>query len=486
MELLQVLKDIQHECKSLDTLDRLKITGIAESSSSIKEGFLFVAIKGNTFDGHHFIDDAITKGASAIIGEQELSGLSVPYIKVENSRQALGVLAKNYYGNPSKSKVMIAVTGTNGKTTTSYLLKHILEENGLSCSLIGTIQTIVNGESMKSKNTTPSSLTINHLLNKSKDQFVILEASSHGLSQYRLEGMEFDLCLFLNLTHEHLDYHETLENYFETKASLFNKLKRDGKAIINADDIWGRKLVEKLQHEQVQTFSVGQSMDNDYFISKIEPSPNPTIKIEENSKQQTISFPMAGTHNLYNAAMAYAAAQQLSIQTKDIIDSTKTFPGVDGRFEVFPQQNGSNVIVDYAHTADAVFHCLHTARSSGAQRIIHIFGFRGNRDTTKRKEMIQITADLSDQYVLTMDDLNAVPLKEMLHTLESLNSTYGNDKGVIIPDRTLAIEHAVANSKKGDWIIITGKGHEQYQQAFALPTKTDKETVMYFKSLKLK
>ncbi|MDC3418640.1 UDP-N-acetylmuramoyl-L-alanyl-D-glutamate--2,6-diaminopimelate ligase [Aquibacillus salsiterrae] len=485
MELLGLLENIPYQQDTFFDLSQRKVLGIAESSAKTENGFVFVAIKGTQHDGHQYIQDAITRGATAIVGEDEVEQeLSVPYLRVENSREVLGRLANNFYHNPSKSKVMIGVTGTNGKTTTSYLIKHILETNGISCSLIGTIQTIINGKSEKSINTTPSSLTINQLLAKSEDLVVILEASSHGLSQYRLEGIQFDVCIFLNLTHDHLDYHKSLEEYFQSKASLFHKLKNGGIAIINTDDYWGGKLFNQLQGK-VDTFSVGNSDHNDYVIDWT----NQLIKSKKNNgenewEQHKIEFPMAGIHNMYNASMAFVAAEKLAVTKEQIIAAIENFPGVDGRFEVFKQDNGSTVVIDYAHTADAIFHCLQTAKSQGAKRIVHIFGFRGNRDETKRKEMLQISADLSDQYILTLDDLNNVKLKEMLETLEALQGKFGNDKGVIMPDRTLAIEYAMTNSQSGDWIIVTGKGHERYQQTFALPIASDRETVTFLQQQK--
>ncbi|WP_112181061.1 UDP-N-acetylmuramoyl-L-alanyl-D-glutamate--2,6-diaminopimelate ligase [Paraliobacillus zengyii] len=477
MKLLNLLSNIKYKQIKNQNLNEIEIHGIAESSSEVKPGFIFVAIKGYRSDGHDYIEDAIKNGASIIIGEKQFTDLSVPFINVSNSRKALAVIAGNFYGNPSHNKIMIAITGTNGKTTTSYLVKHILESNGMSCGLVGTIETIINGESNPSINTTPGSLTLNRLLYESNDQVIILEASSHGLLQYRLEGINFDSCLFLNLSHEHLDYHDSIEEYFETKATLFQLLKENGQAIINTDDSWGAKLNERLQLDEVNTSTIGKSATNDYCIEIT--GQDGSFKIKREGRTEEINPSMKGIHNIYNSSMAYAVAHQLGANERLISKSLKNFPGVDGRFQVFPQQNGANVVVDYAHTTDAFYHCLHTAKVAGAKRIVHIFGFRGNRDKTKRKDMLEITAKLSDQYLLTLDDLNTVPLEDMIETLENIHNTIGNHKGLVIPDRTLAIQQAMVTSQNGDWIIITGKGHEPYQQSFSLPTKSDKETVTY-------
>lgn len=477
MKLLNLLGNIEYKLTKEQNLNMIEIHGIAESSSEAKQGFIFVAIEGYTADGHDYIENAIKNGVSVIVGEKDFINLSVPYIRVDNSRKALAIIAGNFYGNPSRNKIMIAITGTNGKTTTSYLVKHILESQAMSCGLVGTIETIINGESNPSINTTPGSLILNKLLHKSKDQVIVLEASSHGLSQNRLEGMRFDMCLFLNLSHEHLDYHESIEAYFETKATLFQMLKDNGQAIINTDDSWGKTLNERLKRHEIKTSTIGKNSTNDYCIEIT--GRDGSFLINNHGRTEEINPSMKGIHNIYNSTMAYAVARQLGASEKSISESLKVFPGVDGRFQVFPQLNGSNVVVDYAHTTDAFYHCLHTAKTAGAKRIVHIFGFRGNRDKAKRRDMLEITAELSDQYLLTLDDLNAVPLEDMIKTLENIHNTIGNHKGLVIPDRTLAIQQAMETSQNGDWIIITGKGHEAYQQAFSLPTKSDKETVTY-------
>lgn len=479
MELRHLIRDLELEKKPDKIINNMEVKGITDASSNVQEDFLFVAIKGYHVDGHNYIEEVINLGASVVVGEEDRHDLPIPYLKVENSRKALGVLAKNYYGNPSKNKIMIGITGTNGKTTTSYLLKHILEENGLSCSLIGTNHNIINGEVVPTLHTTPNTLFLNELLVKSNDQAVIMEASSHGLAQHRLEGVEFDFGLFTNLTHDHLDYHGSIEKYFHAKKTLFEKMKTDGKAIVNADDFWGEKLITLLQKEGTKVYSIGHSNKNDLYILDIDAVKTPSIKVREKYETCTINLPMAGLHNLYNSVMAYATAKQVFISTERVLQSIQRFPGVPGRFELIKQKNGSTVVVDYAHTADALFHCLQTAKDAGAKRIIHVFGFRGNRDATKREEMIKITSELSDQYILTMDDLNSVPFEEMLEIFKSLNNNVGNDKGMVIPDRTLAIKQALAHSERGDWVLITGKGHEKYQRNFTLPTETDKETVMY-------
>jgi len=480
MKLSEVIHRLNIKNNISKDFQNIDIEGIADSSKDVRPGFLFVAIKGFKTDGHHFIHEAIKQGAVAIIGENDLKYTSVPYFQVDNSRKALSLVAKNFYRNPSRNKIMIGITGTNGKTTTSYFIKHILESAGKTCSLFGTIENIINGVSSKSLNTTPSSLILQQMLSESHDEVVIMEVSSHGLSQFRVDGIEFDFALFTNLDHEHLDYHKTMETYFNTKALLFDLLKPSGIAIINIDNRWGVRLVEQLQKKNKKTISIGQSVHSDTRLIQLNIRDS-IVSIDDHGKTFELTSPIIGIHNLYNITMAYQIGRLLDVRKEDIIQYFRDFNGVKGRFESYRLPGGITVIVDYAHTQEAIQHCLTTIRQFDANRIFHIFGFRGNRDQDKRKDMIKTTSELSDQYILTFDDLNSVSESDMLQTLHYLQDHYGNAKGVIIPDRTLAIKWAIEEAQEGDWIIITGKGHEAYQQDFSLKTNSDKETIITIK-----
>lgn len=482
MKLYQLLDGLDLKKKLENTAADLIVHGLADNSKDVDRGDLFVAIKGLGSDGHDYIDNAIAKGAAVIVGEQPSADLSIPYIQVVNSRKALGIIANNFYGDPSKQKVMIGITGTNGKTTTSYMLKHLLESNGKTCSVIGTIQNIINGERTPSSNTTPSSLLLNKLIALSNDEVMIMEVSSHGLTQHRLEGIAFDYCLFTNLHPEHLDYHRSMEDYFQAKLLLFKQLNPAGKVIANTANPWGEKLTDTLQNEGKLVYQIGKSDKSQLRIIDFDLQ-NSIVSFEENNECNAAFSSISGIHNMYNTLMAYGTAKLMGLSKESILQSLREFEGVDGRFEVSKQANGATIIVDYAHTPDAIVHCLTTAKQCGANRIIHIFGFRGDRDSSKRDEMLTLTAQLSDQYILTSDDLNSVSSKEMLETCTQLNDNYGNEKGRIILDRTLAVEKAIQESRMGDWILITGKGHEKYQQDFQLPTKTDRETIEFISKL---
>ncbi|MGK7377302.1 UDP-N-acetylmuramoyl-L-alanyl-D-glutamate--2,6-diaminopimelate ligase [Planococcus sp. 1R117A] len=474
------IRQLLHKLDLITRLDastlELDIQGIADNSRDVEEGFAFVAIAGFESDGHGYIDQALEKGAALIIGEQAIAGLTVPYLQVVNSRKALGRMARNFYGHPSNRKVMIGITGTNGKTTTSYMLRHFLESNGISCSIIGTIQNVINGQKTKSSNTTPSSLALHKLLSHSHDEVVIMEVSSHGLAQHRLAGITFDFGLFTNLHPEHLDYHGSMEEYFQTKLLMFHQLKAHGTAVVNADNVWGRKLTETLQREGKSVYAIGRSADCDLRVVHFTPTTS-TMLVEEKNETYQMDSAMNGMHNMYNTLMAVGVSRLLRIPKEKLLDSIPHFKGVEGRFEMTKRANGTTVVVDYAHTPDAIAYCLEAVKLQSARRIIHVFGFRGDRDPGKRSAMLSLSAEWSDRYILTLDDLNTVPRSEMLDVLKRLNEVYGNPKGSIVPDRTLAIQQAITDSQPGDWIVITGKGHEKYQQSYQLPTTSDRETV---------
>ncbi|MGP4078059.1 UDP-N-acetylmuramoyl-L-alanyl-D-glutamate--2,6-diaminopimelate ligase [Halobacillus sp. K22] len=455
--------------------ETIQIRGLADNTNQIEEGYLFIAIKGFMKDGHTYIQEAIQKGASVIIGEEDLQNEEIPYVQVKNARRALGIISSKYYHHPSRNKTLIGITGTNGKTTTSYLVKHILASLGHSCALFGSIHNIINGVDYPSQHTTPNSLEINRMLADSKDDVVVMEVTSHALTQYRVEGLSYDLALFTNLSHDHLDYHASMEEYFEAKKMLFDLLKSDGIAVINTDDSWGEKLAETLQEEGTSTYRIGEMSGSDFRIVGSNLNP-PRVKVQEKNEIAAIHSNMYGTHNMYNVTMAYAAAKVLGSNPAEILRAIQNFEGVKGRFQIMTHHE-VNFVIDYAHTPDAIFHCLSTARQGGARKVIHVFGFRGDRDRTKRREMITITSEISDHYILTFDDLNSVSKEDMEEELHHLQNEHGNEKGQIVTDRTKAIKQAMELAEAGDWVLITGKGNEVYQQRYEIPAESDEDMI---------
>ncbi|AIF42420.1 UDP-N-acetylmuramoyl-L-alanyl-D-glutamate--2,6-diaminopimelate ligase [Virgibacillus sp. SK37] len=487
MDFNNIVKELATEMKTFTEITSrdIQIKGIAYDSRKVKEGYLFIAIKGVQADGHRFIDEAIRQGATVIVGENDISLEDTPYIKVDNARRALAILSDRFYHSPSMNKFIIGITGTNGKTTTSYLLKHVLEQADVSCTMIGSIQNSVNGKIYPSMNTTPGPLELNQLLYESRDEIVVMEVSSHALKQCRVDGILFDVALFTNLSHDHLDYHASMQEYFNVKKLLFDKLKKGGKAVVNSDDSYGEQLLEILYEKGVASFTVGRTKGNDVRLVSLNDSQQ-KMKLYDGVNPFEIDTKLPGMHNFYNMATAYLAAKIAGVDTEAIALALTNFTGIPGRFQQI-KSDGVTCVIDYAHTPDAVFHCLQAARQAGAKQLKHIFGWRGGRDETKRSEMLSISAEISDYYTLTLDDLNGVTQEKMISDIEKLQSENGMSNGTIIPDRTLAIMKAIEDATTGDWIVITGKGNEEYQQDFHLDSKSDEETVTYcFNNLVIK
>ncbi len=454
------------------------ITGITDSSRDITDGMVFVAIAGFEQDGHDYIPHAIAQGAALIVGEHDCpETLPIPYLKVANSRQALGQLADKFYRHPSGRKRVIGITGTNGKTTTAFFLKHLLEQQGFAVSLIGTIYNEINGIQYPTPNTTPNAEKVHELIAASNDDFVVIEVSSHGLTQYRLEGVAFDFALFMNLQHDHLDYHRTMEAYFEAKALLFDKLKPDGKAVVNTDDAWGLKLAQRLVAKGIPVITVGHQEDAVLSIKKMT---NQEVTLDVSDETSALDPHMPGEHNLYDIAMAGAVIRDLGYPLADVTEQMRSFAGVPGRYEIVHLKNGIHCIIDYAHTPEAVSSILTSMHRDGAERVTHIFGFRGNRDASKRDEMIAASTGQSTRVILTTDDLNGIPEETMRQEYTDYQQKFAGIHQIdVIMDRTLAIQTAVTEARERDWILVTGKGHEKYQTVYALPTASDKETVLY-------
>ncbi|MYL71830.1 UDP-N-acetylmuramoyl-L-alanyl-D-glutamate--2,6-diaminopimelate ligase [Halobacillus litoralis] len=452
------------------------ITGVTDDSRNVKEGYVFVAVRGYQVDGHDFIEEAVEKGASVVVSEEKVEHDGVVCLETDNGRKALGQIASAFYGYPSEDKIVIGVTGTNGKTTTSHMIKHLCEKNGYTCGMFGTIDYVVNDKVVPGIQTTPSAPLLQKLLAESKDDVVVMEVSSHGLAQYRLEGVTFDFAVFTNLYKDHLDYHDSMDSYFEAKSKLFHMLKPGGKSIINTDDAWGEKLANLLEQEGRSLCRVGHHLESEIIVQEIN-TDDFSACIQYNGEERNVRSPLQGTHNVYNTLEAYGVGLQIGFSFSDMENALQSLPGIRGRFELYEFENGPTVVIDYAHTADSIEHVLDTARQQGAASLTHVFGFRGDRDVSKRGEMIGASSIRSDHYILTLDDLNTAGYEEMVSTLEDLQKEYGDSKGRIIPDRTLAIEEAIMNSGAEDWVVITGKGHENYQQDYHYPVKSDKEMV---------
>lgn len=460
-----------------------EIKGVTDQSHEVEQGFVFVAVEGFKNDGHRYINDAIARGASVIVGQQDMDLKDTVYVQIENTRKILGQLAASFYNYPAEKKLVIGVTGTNGKTTTGLFLTHLLRKKGYTVSFFGTVFNEMNGERMESSLTTPSASCIQKLLAESNDQAVVIEVSSQGLEQYRMEGMSFDYALFTNLQHDHLDYHHTMEDYFFAKKKLFSLLKPSGKAIINEQDEWGEKLAQLLVEEGKTVLTVGEDKQHTHY--RMNGSMHGVCHI--GTQTCAVDLPLPGKYNLSNLAMAMTVLDDLNQDLEDISEMMKDMDQIPGRFEVYELSGNVSGIIDYAHTAEALEALLPTIRELYPEyRLVHIFGFRGNRDNTKRDKMVEISTQHSDETILTLDDLNGVSVEEMEAEYLRYLELDSSDKARVILDRTIAVSETVSQAAEPTLILISGKGHEPYKQVFELSSESDKDTFLLFHKKLLK
>lgn len=451
-----------------------KVTGLFNDARQVVPDSIFVAIKGHSVDGHSFIKNAIAQGAAGIIAEDEIQ-IPTDYkgavAIVENSRAALDALASHYYQYPAKQLFCVGVTGTNGKTSVSYMVEAILNTGGLDTGVIGTVNHHLKETVWPSNMTTPDPLFLQKRLREFCDhgaKAVVLEVSSHALDQQRVESMPFDSVVFTNLTRDHLDYHGTMEKYFEAKQRLTKEMldqssKKDLHAIINGDDSYGKKL---LVSSKATKWLYGRSQaDLSYHIDHMDFTLTLfTVKTPRGAIQ--VSLPMSGEHNVQNAvaAMGVGLSANLSLETCAV--ALKKFTGVPGRLQSVPNEKSVAVFVDYAHTPDAlenVLIALHKIRQNikSQGKIWTIFGCGGDRDKGKRPMMAAIAEKYSDFTVVTSDNPRTEQPQIIIDDI--LKGFNHSDKVLSFVDRRIAINHVISQAKQGDVILIAGKGHEDYQ-----------------------
>jgi len=478
------------EIKKITGETRKEIEGIAYHSNRVEKGFLFVAIRGTEVDGHQFIGEAIERGAEAIVLEEALQIPNQTAILVPNSRQALARVSSHFYGNPSSQVRLIGITGTNGKTTTTYLLESVFRKAGYAVGVIGTINYRFGQKTTPAFNTTPESLDLQRILwemVKTGTSHVIMEVSSHGLDLDRVFGCQFDGVIFTNFTPEHLDYHKTLEQYFESKKKLFSEslLKSQKKrrfAVTNCDDPRGEEIVEGIGNLPVVRYGLHPSCDisADRVTSTFE---GLSCRIKTPRGDFSVHSRLMGEFNLHNILAAVATGMSMDIPLEIIKDGVEELKGVSGRFEKIENQRGIHVVVDYAHTHDALERVLLGLRAilrnseKNDGKVITVFGCGGDRDRTKRPLMGKVAGSYSDLSILTSDNprtenplaiiaevekgLNSLPLKEF-HQKEI--ESWRSEKGYLkVPDRREAIRMAIRLAQPSDTVLIAGKGHEDYQ-----------------------
>lgn len=440
-----------------------EITGIAYDSRKIVKGNVFVCIKGYETDGHRFAKSAERNGAAVIVAESKID-VSVPVIYVENTRKAIAELSCRFYGNPSKKLSLIGITGTNGKTTITYLVKSILESAGRRVGIIGTNQNIIGDKVLLTKSTTPTTpnaLELQQLFTEmvyNGAEYVVMEVSSHALELDRVYGCTFDVGVFTNLTQDHLDFHKTMENYLNAKAKLFKISK---KGVVNYDDAGGVEIYSRGECPDI--LRVGINSDCDLKAENIKiTSRGADFDIIYKGTKYPAHIQIPGTFSVYNAICAAGAAIQAGIGIEDVISGLAKAPGVVGRVEVVPTNTDYTVIIDYAHTPDGLENIINCVKGFAEGRTITLFGCGGDRDNSKRAVMGEIAGRLSDYSIITSDNPRTEDPELIVREIEEgMKRTDG--KYIVITDRREAIGYALDFARKGDVIILAGKGQETYQ-----------------------
>lgn len=463
MRLKELISDIEYKliCGSVD----IDITKLTIDSRKAEEGTLFCCIYGIHTDGHRYIPSAFEKGCRAVICERDTEALpeGITAVRVADTRSALSAIAKRFYGDPSSRFELIGVTGTNGKTSTTYFMESVLNTIKRKTAVIGTVEIRLDGKKLPvelATSTTPDTIELNELfalmVDKAVDD-VVMEVSSHSLALKKVEGISFDMAIFTNLTQDHLDFHGSMENYAEAKAKLFKMCK---KGVVNIDDKWSSYIMQNADCE-LMTFGMDSPADIkaenvSYFADRS------TFDVDINGKTYGFVLHIPGRFSVYNALGVIAASVMMGIPADKTVEAIGSIKGVPGRIQSVPNNEGFNVIVDYAHTPDGVENILKAVREFTKGRIITVFGCGGDRDRTKRPIMGELAARLGDISVITSDNPRSEEPEDILKEIEAGVKPV-TDKYEMIVDRREAIFRAVEIAQPGDSVVIAGKGHENYE-----------------------
>lgn len=442
------------------------VSGIYIDSRKVEKGAVFIAVKGTLTDGHQYIDTAIARGARAIVCEQLPAQIAdgVTYIKVKDCTLAAGDMAAAYYGFPSNDMKVVGVTGTNGKTTVTTLLHQLFTKLGYPCGLISTVQNLIGTKAETATHTTPDPIAIQSLLARMRDAgcaYVFMEVSSHAVHQNRIRGIAFDGAIFTNITHDHLDYHKTFDEYIRVKKRFFDDLPSTAFALTNIDDKRGAVM---LQNTKAAQYAYSLRVPADIKGQVLENNLSGLVMIVDGHEAH---FRMIGTFNAYNLLAVYGAAKYLGQDSIEVLAALSTLQGAPGRFESISSRNEKILgIVDYAHTPDALLNVLATIQQlrNNAEQIITVIGCGGDRDKAKRPLMAQVAADKSDRTILTSDNPRSEEPDAILDDMEA-ELTFAQKRKVLrIADRKEAIKTACSLAMPGDIILVAGKGHETYQE----------------------
>lgn len=451
--------------KSLVGKPNQEIKALAFDSREVKPDTLFFAIKGTVVDGHQYIAQTVDAGATVIVCETIPAELNkeVTYVEVESSSVALGVIASNFYGNPSAQLKLVGVTGTNGKTTIATLLYQLFRALGYNVGLVSTVQNQINETVIPATHTTPNPIALNKLLQDMVEadcEYCFMEVSSHAVVQHRIAGLTFAGGIFSNITHDHLDFHQTFDNYLKAKKEFFDGLPKTAFALTNADDKNGMVMLQNTKAHK-KTYALKQMAD---FKAKI--IENKFSGLNLNVDDIDVYFKMVGSFNAYNLLAAYATAILLEQDKLKVLTVLSSLHGAEGRFDYIASKQGIIGIVDYAHTPDAVQNVLSTIANirKGTEQVITVLGCGGDRDRTKRPIMAQVACDWSDKVILTSDNPRTEDPQAIIAEMEKGVSPTNQRKTLSITDRREAIKTACHLAQPGDIILVAGKGHEKYQE----------------------
>ncbi|MBQ4518197.1 MAG: UDP-N-acetylmuramoyl-L-alanyl-D-glutamate--2,6-diaminopimelate ligase [Clostridia bacterium] len=453
-KLLENVKLLQSITENID------ITGIAYDSRKVVKGYLFVCIKGYETDGHLYIENAIANGAAAILVQDEIAQLSVPCLRAEDTRKALAQIAANFYDHPEKKLKPVAVTGTNGKTTVTTLIKSILDFAGKKVGLIGTNANMIGNTVLPTERTTPESLDLFELFAHMVDEgmeYVVMEVSSHSLFLNRVYGIPFAVAAFTNLTQDHLDFHGNMENYFLAKQILFTMCDT---AIINIDDDYGQRLAKE---NQCPTITYSVDAESDLKATNCRISPRGVIfSLTTQESELSVRLGIPGKFSVYNCLAAFSVCLALGIDAQKIIDALLVAKGVPGRAENVYTGTDYTVLIDYAHTPDGLENIIRTVKDFAQGRVVTLFGCGGDRDPVKRPIMGKIAGELSDFCIITSDNPRTEEPMNIIRQIEAgMKET--SCSYTVIEKRRDAIRFALTEAQPGDCIILAGKGHETYQ-----------------------
>ncbi len=458
---------------------QVNVNSIQIDSRKVSKGDVFVAIRGVQADGHHFINKAIELGATAVVydtfPDERLEGIT--YIQVDNTNEALAYLSHNFYGEPSSKLKLVGVTGTNGKTTIATLLFKLFTQLGHKCGLISTVQNHIGEEIIPATHTTPDAVSLNALLKQMLDagcEYVFMEVSSHAVHQHRTTGLHFTGGLFSNITHDHLDYHKTFDEYIRVKKSFFDNLTSSAFAISNADDKRGNVMLQNTPAKKY-FYSLKTIAD---FKGKILENSLTGLQMIVNEKE--VHFLLIGEFNAYNLLAVFGAAVCLGKQRDEVLTALSILSGAEGRFDYVVSNTGIVGIVDYAHTPDALENVLSTIKKlrKGNEQVITVVGCGGDRDKTKRPIMAHAACDLSDKAIFTSDNPRTEDPQQILRDMEEGLNSAAKRKYITISDRKEAIKTAVSLANNDDIILIAGKGHEKYQDINGVKNHFDDKEVL--------